>query len=389
MILEARRRGQPLLALVAILAGWIVARGAVRDEEAPRSEDAQVASATSWPGGVPFVRPVPVSGNGPVADQGQAAAAVSPRLRPPAVSPKLVLPARPSLPIAPRPHVPAVGDFLPAGQAGPPFHATPAGPDFAATRISGAAGHQALWLAATALMPLPPLGLKTPKAGTPLEPGPRWSGDGWLLWRRSNEAITPGPRVGTYGASQAGAVIRYRLDTADARKPSAYLRATTALNRTREQQAALGLSARPLAGVPVVAMAEARVVRDSAGVRVKPALAAVTELPPQALPLGFAGEVYVQGGWIGGERPGGFVDGLARVERPVAEPQNGMALRAGAGVWGAKQRGASRLDIGPVASLTVRLGGTAAARVEADWRFRVGGRSRPDSGPALTVSAGF
>ena len=85
----------------------------------------------------------------------------------------------------------------------------------------------------------------------------------------------------------------------------------------------------------------------------------------------------------------GFVDGLVRAERPVLDPADGFSLRAGGGAWAAKQRGASRVDVGPVASLTVRVTGTASARVEADWRWRVAGRSRPDSGPALTISTGF
>ncbi|MBS1239358.1 MAG: hypothetical protein H6R45_64, partial [Proteobacteria bacterium] len=58
------------------------------------------------------------------------------------------------------------------------------------------------------------------------------------------------------------------------------------------------------------------------------------------------------------------------------------------GAWGGAQKGAARLDIGPSASLQLKLG-EANSRVSMDWRFRVAGEARPASGPALTISAGF
>jgi hypothetical protein len=262
-----------------------------------------------------------------------------------------------------------------------------------ASRIAVAGGHHALWLAATALLPLPPLGIAPAPRGAPAAaPARRWSADGWLLLRPNPAGtIAPGPLPGTYGASQMGAVIRYRLDTTSAHKPALYARAAAAIGKTREHEAALGFSARPLAAVPLVAMVEGRVNEGTGGkARVRPAIAVVTELPPARLPLGFTGEAYAQGGWIGGRQPTAFIDGLVRAERPVASFGPDLELHAGAGAWGAKQRGASRLDLGPVASLRVRLGDSGVnARVEADWRLRVAGRSRPESGPVLTVSAGF
>jgi hypothetical protein len=130
------------------------------------------------------------------------------------------------------------------------------------------------------------------------------------------------------------------------------------------------------------------VLRDAQGIRLRPAIAVVSELPPARLPLGFTGEAYAQAGYIGGRGATAFVDGLVRAERPLASVA-GFDIRAGGGAWGARQRGAERLDMGPVASVRFRLGTSASARVEADWRFRVAGRSRPGSGPALTLSAGF
>jgi hypothetical protein len=255
-----------------------------------------------------------------------------------------------------------------------------------------AGGHQLLWLAAAAMLPLPAdvaarfAAAPPPRTASP----PRWSADGWVFLRRGGVPVTF-PRLsggGTYGASQAGAVLRYRLALDDPHRPTVYLRGAGALNGTREQEAALGLAARPLAGFPVAAMAEVRLTRNAQGTSARPALALVTELPPQRLPLGFTGEAYVQGGYVGGRGGTAFVDGLLRAERGLVDLA-GAEVKAGAGAWGAKQRGASRLDVGPVAAVRLRLGDTASARLEADWRFRVAGKAHPGSGPALTLSAGF
>lgn len=66
----------------------------------------------------------------------------------------------------------------------------------------------------------------------------------------------------------------------------------------------------------------------------------------------------------------------------------GAEVTAGAGVWGGAQEGSSRLDVGPSAAVSFRLG-QARARLAADYRFRVAGEAAPASGPALTLSAGF
>ena len=118
---------------------------------------------------------------------------------------------------------------------------------------------------------------------------------------------------------------------------------------------------------------------------------AVTEFPPVSLPLGTRGEAYVQGGYVGGRSATAFVDGQARVERPVV--RSGEAeVTAGVGAWGGAQKGAARLDIGPTAAVSFRLGPRsfgARGRVAADYRIRVAGDAEPASGPALTLSAGF
>ena len=49
---------------------------------------------------------------------------------------------------------------------------------------------------------------------------------------------------------------------------------------------------------------------------------------------------------------------------------------------------AARLDVGPSAMVSFRLG-EAQSRVAVDYRLRVAGDAAPASGPALTFSAGF
>ena len=72
----------------------------------------------------------------------------------------------------------------------------------------------------------------------------------------------------------------------------------------------------------------------------------------------------------------------------VAGASGGIALDLGIGAWGAAQRGAARLDIGPSAAITLPLG-TRALRVSFDWRQRIAGDARPVSGPALSIGPDF
>jgi hypothetical protein len=247
-----------------------------------------------------------------------------------------------------------------------------------------------MFMAALSMISMPPelVPTRDGSARPPSSLAPRWSADSWVLLRRDGGLASLAPSGGSYGASQIGAVIRYRLDRASANKPSLYLRTSAALNGTREQDAAFGLSLRPLAKLPVLALAEARVTRNALGTRIRPAAFVVTELPTAKLPLGLRGDAYVQAGYVGGKGASAFVDGQARIDAKLF--QIGKAeMRAGGAAWGGAQTGASRLDIGPSASLSFRLEDTVGARLSADWRFRVRGRAAPSSGPALTLSAGF
>jgi len=216
--------------------------------------------------------------------------------------------------------------------------------------------------------------------------GRRWSADAWLFLRRGGmPAATSGSS--SYGASQFGAVLRYRLAPSSQFRPAVYLRSTGALTAAKDAEAALGIAARPFPGVPISAAAEVRALKAGARNVVRPAAYAVTELPPFKLPLAFMAEAYAQAGYVGGEFATPFIDGQLRMERQLK--QLGPAtVRAGGGVWGGAQKGASRLDVGPAATLGLRIG-KVPSRISVDWRFRVAGNAEPTNGPALTLSTGF
>lgn len=390
----ASYRGQPLVAFLLLLGGWVAVRAMV------------------WNGGSGVKMPLEpiapllqaeaqVPAAAPVADTASVEAASRPAPPPPPSAwpeaPFAPHPARLAPPPAPRwpsaPLPPAASQVpQPSVRTAPvPAHVT--------------AGHQLLWMAALSNLPLPrgviarpaaflsPAAPASPASSAPAQPAPRgdrrWSADAWLLLRQGGSVPSAGGLApATYGASQAGAVVRYRLAPTSQHRPTLYLRGSAALNGSREHEAALGASARPIAGLPVAAAIEGRVNRQPSGTRVRPAAFAYTELPPVALPGGSRGELYAQAGYVGGNFASAFVDGQLRVDRRVLQLGRGE-LRAGGGVWGGAQKGASRLDLGPAATVNMPLGESAGARLGVDWRFRVAGDAAPSSGPALTLSAGF
>lgn len=345
------RRGQPLVALSLILASWIGARTLLWEAPATARLQPLPALAVRTEGDV---SPAPVA----------AAGALAPRQAWTPSPPPYV--ARPASPPPPRALTPPMRMVV---------------------------GQQQLFTSALSDVPRPDALSRTMLGGLPsrtpeTEAGPHWSADGWLLLRPGGTVALGAPPVATYGASQAGALLRYRLDPANAHRPTLYARVTAALNGSRQTEAALGLSARPLARVPIVAAAELRVTDDRFGSRTRPVAMLITELRPFRLPGGLTGEAYAQAGYAGGRDATGFVDGMVRADRPVLRA--GQAeLRVGAGAWGGAQRGAARLDLGPSATLDVPLSETASARMALDWRFRIDGRAAPASGPAFTLSAGF
>ena len=263
------------------------------------------------------------------------------------------------------------------------------------------ASHQLLWLAAMGQVPIPrdiaqmmrDVSIR-PNSGSPsttvgvAKSTKRWSIDGWLYLRPdATLAANTGPRFASYGASQAGSVMRYRLSSSSPARPAAYLRATKALAAGRESEVAAGLSARIIPAIPVAVYAELRATRGAVTTEFRPAGFVVTEIPTLDLPLRLRAETYFSAGYVGGDFATPFADGQARIDREIARFDRG-SIRAGAGAWGGAQKGAARLDVGPSASIDVKLG-EVPARLSLDYRLRVAGDAEPGSGVAITLSTGF
>lgn len=378
------RRGQPLVVLAVLLAGWIAFRATMW--QAPVQDAAQAPLlAASTRAGV-SVRSEPVPAFLPLTAALPVALPTAIRLKREAAAnrpePRFLFD------LAPSPAVPLSLDP-------PPPFLQPLPPSFAA-------GHSLILMAGLARLELPPAlaqhfarhsapGLRAAPAHPPVVAAARaaqsrWSRDGWLLLRRDTTTPVTSGR-GSYGRSQLGAVLRYRLAPASGHHPAAYLRASGALAGARENEVALGLAARPVPRLPLAVAAELRVAHAPGRTSLRPVAYAVSELPPMQLPGGFVAEAWLQAGYAGGDFATGFVDGQARIERRMAVLGD-AELSAGGGVWGGAQKGASRVDIGPGASLKLTVGKTAS-RVSLDWRFRIAGEAEPSSGPALTISAGF
>ena len=216
----------------------------------------------------------------------------------------------------------------------------------------------------------------------------RWHLAACAAWRQGTglPRVANGPRPASYGGTQIGALLQFDLANG-VHRPAVHVRATHAPDRPRQSEIAAGVGIRPLAAVPVRVMGEVRATRSLGQVDVRPALLAVTELPPAELPLKLTVEGYAQGGWVGGSYATAFADGQVRATREIfaAGPAR---LHLGAGAWGGTQKFASRLDVGP--TVAVDLGrGAVSARLSIDYRMRVAGNASPGDGVAVTLSTGF
>ena len=221
----------------------------------------------------------------------------------------------------------------------------------------------------------------------------RWSFDAWAFWREgSNAAPVSQGRVPIYGASQVGANLQFRVAPSSMHDPRLFARAYRALVTNGESEVAFGASARPVGSVPVRVAAELRVTDRRFGTDLRPAVIAVTELPPQSLPAGFRLEAYGGAGYVGGKGATAFADGQAAVTREVVRFGGGSAdnarLSVGAGAWGGAQKDANRVDVGPTVRVDLAIG-EVPARLSVDWRERVAGDASPDSGVAATLSTRF
>lgn len=207
----------------------------------------------------------------------------------------------------------------------------------------------------------------------------RLSVSAWTIIRGGAAASPLTPQL---GGSQAGGRLTFALD--DARRVSLSARVSSALG-SRQREAAVGIDWQPTAW-PIHVIAEQRIGIDN--VAGGPSLGLIAGAGPLSAPYGFQLEAYGQAGGIArGGRIDGYADGAARLTRPVARV-GGAVVDIGVGAWGAAQRGAARLDLGPTGSIRVPVG-SASVRLALDWRQRVGGDVRPGSGPALSIGTDF
>ena len=211
-----------------------------------------------------------------------------------------------------------------------------------------------------------------------------WSLGGWLYLREgSGDASGTIGGPSQLGGSQAG--LRFAYGFGETGRARAYGRATIALRRPRQRELAFGLAVAPLARLPVDLAIEQRV---AAGPEGRTALAVMVSggVSDMALPAGFRLDAYAQAGIVGARRRDGFADGAVVVDRRLGIRET--SLRFGALAAGAVQPGAARVDVGP--RLTLRLPEVGeGGRIALDWRQRVAGDARPESGLALTLAADF
>lgn len=388
MVPVATRRGGPLVALGAVMGCWVAMRLAMVAVGSTPAMAGMMGEPVVSLAGKPALRLPAAESDLPVTMPDQTAGDAHERSAPPLTTPLAPLARPPAFRFEP---------FVPVQPA------PAAAPRTAALPVSVAAGHQMMWMAALSRLPLPAgfagaaLAPSPPRAAlAPFYPsgvkrnGPsHWSADGWVLLRRgANGTLAAGTTPATLGASQAGAVLRYRLSGSSAHRPQAYVRLAAALEAPSDKEMAAGLSVRPVPALPLRAMAELRVSDQSGRARLRPAALVVTELQPVDLPHGTRAEFYGQAGYVGGRSATAFADGQARIDRHVA--QLGKAeFRAGAGTWAGVQKGAARVDAGPSATVGLPVGEGGSARLGLDWRLRVAGEAAPGSGLAVTLSAGF
>ena len=292
-------------------------------------------------------------------------------------------------------------------------------PDAVRARIASALGHRRLWQAALTSDPravswlarqtvdqdqggsvfdgpviageVPPTRSQARMDGA--KTADRWSLDAWAFLREGSGAapISQG-RVPVYGASQMGARLRYSLAPSSGYDPRLYARGYRALIDKPETEIAAGGSLRPVPSVPLRLAAEVRATDNDFTTEVRPALYAITEIPPVALPLGLSAEIYAGAGYVGGQAQTAFADGQASVLGELGNfdlrKSDDLRISVGAGAWAGAQRDASRLDVGPTMRVQLAVG-SVPARLSIDYRERVGRDASPVSGLAATLSTQF
>lgn len=210
----------------------------------------------------------------------------------------------------------------------------------------------------------------------------RWSASAWAFVRRGEaRSLAAG---GMLGGSQVGTRMSYRINGDPARPLALSARLYAPARRPAGAEAAFGVEWKPVAALPLRLLAERRQALGSEG-RSAFSLTAFGGVSDFKLAGPVRLDVYAQAGIVGARSRDLFADGSARLGIPL---DGARAVTLGAGLWGAAQPGASRLDAGPSLSLRVPVQGRNL-RLSADWRMKLAGDASPGSGPALTIGTDF
>ncbi|WP_404335573.1 hypothetical protein AB2M62_16600 [Sphingomonas sp. MMS12-HWE2-04] len=219
-----------------------------------------------------------------------------------------------------------------------------------------------------------------PEAVATLAPlASRWSASAWLALRPGT-GLGAAPGASQLGGSQAG--VRVTWLALPRARVALFGRVTTPLEG-KGREAAAGIEWQPFAA-PVRLVAEQRFGLD--GTKGGSGIGVIAGIDTR-LPARFRLEAYGQAGAIQRSRTEPYVDAAARATRSIARAGR-AELALGIGGWGAAQRDAARLDLGPSATLALPVG-KANVRLAIDWRQRVAGDARPGSGLALVLGSDF
>jgi len=199
-----------------------------------------------------------------------------------------------------------------------------------------------------------------------------------MIVRGSSSATPFAPQL---GGSQAGVRLTYAIT--ENRRLAVAGRLSTAL-ASRQREAAIGIDWQPTT-LPIHIVAEQRIGIEQA--RGGPSLNVIGGFGPTPVAGRLQLDAYARGGAIARDGVEGFIDGAVRLNHPIAT-LGPARLDLGLGAWGGAQRGASRLDAGPSASLALPVAGQNL-RISLDWRQRLAGRAAPSSGPALSIGIDF
>jgi hypothetical protein len=187
------------------------------------------------------------------------------------------------------------------------------------------------------------------------------------------------------GGSQAGVRGAWRVDRQG--RAELFVRVTADPRGPSLDEAAAGVALRPVARWPVQIAVERRVAMTRDRGRDAFALYAVGGVSDAALTRDWRIDAYGAAGLVGGARRDLFAEGQLIARRPIMRI-GPMTVDGGAGLWGAAQPGAARVDAGPGATLRWEQG-RVHPRLSIDWRQRVAGGAAPGSGFTVTLGADF